>query len=101
MNVPAVLGAMFGTAITGATTEDLKMTLLGAATGAITVGILDSTRNEDKPSLGTRDFCTSACASIWPVLIYEKPQEYIPYYFEEDEQFTGDDILDMPITFDH
>ncbi|UPT53881.1 hypothetical protein [Vibrio phage phiKT1019] len=100
MNVPAILGAAFGTAITGFTTEDTKMTLLGAATGLITVGILDSVKSESEALPSTRDFCTSACASIWPVLIYEKPQDYIPYYFDDEIPFEGEDILDMPLTFE-
>ncbi|AUR81087.1 hypothetical protein FDJ25_gp129 [Vibrio phage Aphrodite1] len=105
MNVPAVLGAVFGTAITGLATEDPKATLLGAATGLITVGILDSVKkeNEDQDgdfltNLSPRDFCTTACASLWPSLVYEKEELYQPRILDDDELWTEDDILDLPIT---
>lgn len=98
MNVPALMGAVFGTAITYATTEDTKLTLIGATAGLITAGILNSDQNNYS---GPGDFSKSACASVWPVLFYDEKEDVIPFYLD-DEPMTNDEesILDLPIYFD-
>lgn len=99
MNLSALAGVAFGSALTYATTDSPKLTLMGAATGLCAVGILSS----KEVSSGAGDFTKSACASMWPILFADELRpEPIPYYLEPDFSTikTEEDLEDIILVFD-
>lgn len=95
MNVPAIMGVVFGTGLTYFVTDSVKLSLLGTTTGAISAGILNGKENDYN---GPSHFCQTACATIWPILLHDDSQP-IPMFFEDDDE-DDLDILDMPLYFD-